>query len=301
MNLKTTKKFFNLHYRITKACNLNCKHCYYNAVKGNAQELSKQDFLNSCQIIKQQDININKVVFTGGEVMCISYNKDIISLIKDFFPNSIIRVDTNGIIHSQSNKFFKYFAGVDCYHLSIDMWHGSVEQNGHSKILDEFIKNSDKYHFKIKVHWTNAPNDEEVFKKFYNNYKNQNIHISIGYLEPTGRALIIHKDLCNNDNFVYRCTLGKTIYIDCDNQWYACKGAIKWTKIDHNNLMHSYAKLMDSSSCKALLKYDFKTILDIAKKLSPELIKSILKENPCTSCNICASLLENHVYSEINV
>jgi radical SAM protein with 4Fe4S-binding SPASM domain len=68
-----------IQWRITKLCNLNCKHCYLNKRNIYQEELSKRELIKIAKLIVKHDIF--EVLVTGGEPTIKEGLKEVLSIL----------------------------------------------------------------------------------------------------------------------------------------------------------------------------------------------------------------------------
>ncbi len=89
---------YQLFFKITAACNLRCKHCYYSADENAyspADDLSTQELINLAQYFVNE-INITNVTVTGGEPFL---QKGIYDILEIFAQNNLyINIITNATL-----------------------------------------------------------------------------------------------------------------------------------------------------------------------------------------------------------
>jgi len=78
--------------RVTKKCNLRCKHCY---AEGGIQKDKELTYDESCNVLKQlEELNVSDVFFTGGEPFIRKDMIDILAFANKCGFNAFI--STNG-------------------------------------------------------------------------------------------------------------------------------------------------------------------------------------------------------------
>jgi radical SAM protein with 4Fe4S-binding SPASM domain len=108
---------FQVVWNITHACNLKCAHCYENAGKKDANELSKQEINKGLEILSKA--GVTSVAFSGGEPTSNPHITHYIKLANELgmYP----ALATNGYLLSKEyilNKFVD--AGLEFVQISID-------------------------------------------------------------------------------------------------------------------------------------------------------------------------------------
>ena len=75
---------------LTNKCSRNCKHCSSSATS-DTKHLKELDFSNVYELIKQaKDMNVETVVFTGGEPLMYDRLDELVKLTKDLGMKSTI-------------------------------------------------------------------------------------------------------------------------------------------------------------------------------------------------------------------
>jgi len=287
--------------RITKQCNLKCEHCYINSKGKEGPYLSRDKYLTLLKKLKGiNKIRVNHFRITGGEFTILPYHTELISLSKKYLNNVEIRLDTNGLQFLKNPTLFEYYRGTDLYHVSIDLWHGTVKEDGSCPIIDLFKKKRNEFGFKLKIHWTDHPDDWIYLSNFYKKYFKSGLELEVAGLERSGRARNLGIHLYSPYLYRTKCSIGKYIYVDYDGKIYGCHGARKryFLQIidDSKDLIRSLKLLLNRNDCKLLYNHGFIGLLNIFKKLFPAKIKYIINENPGIICNICDRLYEYKLF-----
>ena len=74
----------NIIWKLTSACNLRCKHCFYYTNKNifdTQNDMSKEEVLSLAQYLVEE-LNILSVLLTGGEVLLSPYFFDLLKYFK---------------------------------------------------------------------------------------------------------------------------------------------------------------------------------------------------------------------------
>jgi len=105
-----------VYLHITKACNLQCSYCYFQAGKPFVDELSKQELLLILEDLCK--LKPKRIVFTGGEPLL---RKEIFEIVRDVRNQFCIRlcISTNGTLINENNSVHL----VECFdeiRISID-------------------------------------------------------------------------------------------------------------------------------------------------------------------------------------
>jgi len=103
---------FNQHYRevfgvpcldfvdsivinLPESCYSNCEYCIDSYLRKNSMDSKK--FLEVCEKVFKEFPNTKNVAITGGTLNSTDFN-NLVYLIKDYFPNSYINWNTNGVL-----------------------------------------------------------------------------------------------------------------------------------------------------------------------------------------------------------
>jgi radical SAM protein with 4Fe4S-binding SPASM domain len=108
---------FQVVWNITNACNLKCAHCYEDAGKRNANELTNQEIINGLEIISKA--GVTSIAFSGGEPTSNPHITDYIKLTTELgmYP----AMATNGYMISKMSRLNKFKdAGLEFVQISID-------------------------------------------------------------------------------------------------------------------------------------------------------------------------------------
>ena len=124
-----------LELEVTNKCNLNCKHCY---VDKSAPE--EMEFSFAENLIKQaNDMDVNRLIFTGGEPLLHKNIFELASLSKELgIPQ--VELFTNGILISDKNV--KKMSVFDSVQMSIDVPPGRAPsfRQDYSRLLEDRIE-----------------------------------------------------------------------------------------------------------------------------------------------------------------
>lgn len=127
----------NVEWEITRACNLQCKHCYTSAGKKEPKELTTQQAL---RIIDHLDeVGISDLTISGGEPLL---RDDLEVIVADLAQREIpFALYTNGTLLSRERQVSLKKAGVSVFSLSL---------NGTTKETHNFIQGANTFHTIIK-------------------------------------------------------------------------------------------------------------------------------------------------------
>ena len=104
-------------WNLTKACNLDCRFCYYDANRGSAPV--GVDFGRAQDIIKRiKVLKVKFVLLSGGEPLLYP---DILALIEELTSNSIrVGISTNGTLIDKKSAADLKKAGINYVGISLD-------------------------------------------------------------------------------------------------------------------------------------------------------------------------------------
>jgi radical SAM protein with 4Fe4S-binding SPASM domain len=107
---------YTAEIRLTKACNLSCKHCSVKAGRKEKDELKTEEIANLIDQISR--MGALYVVFTGGEPLL---QKDLPFLVETAISEGLrVSIDTNGTLLTMKNARALKKAGVSTIQVSID-------------------------------------------------------------------------------------------------------------------------------------------------------------------------------------
>lgn len=189
MNIKSSAKKVVLE--LTNACNLKCKHCFYQ----NSNEFIPNYFIKKEEafrlIEKFQKLGVDKLVLTGGEP---TIHPDFIE-IATFAKNKISKVTlcTNGVIKSKKLKQEITNLNFDTYTISVDshLNENHDEFRGRRGALKDtlsFVRFLGKNKKNLSIHIALHQKNIDHIEKTINFCKQFNCEIVIGsiYYEKLG-------------------------------------------------------------------------------------------------------------------
>jgi radical SAM protein with 4Fe4S-binding SPASM domain len=91
----------NIHFCITKRCNLKCKHCCASCDINRSDTLSTEQIKNITDII--EPLNPKTVVLTGGEPLIRDDFSEIVNYMKEKIKNICLVLSTNGTLIDDKN------------------------------------------------------------------------------------------------------------------------------------------------------------------------------------------------------
>ena len=108
---------FQVVWNITNACNLKCAHCYEDAGKRSANELTNQEIIKGLEVISKA--GVTSIAFSGGEPTSNPHITDYIKFTTELgmYP----AMATNGYMISKMSRLNKFKdAGLEFVQISID-------------------------------------------------------------------------------------------------------------------------------------------------------------------------------------
>lgn len=89
----------NLEYEVTNKCNLKCKGCsHFSNLEENDDSSGIDIYTRDIKILSQKYFNVRQITLLGGEPLIVQNLKDYILVTHKYFPDSIIRIFTNGLL-----------------------------------------------------------------------------------------------------------------------------------------------------------------------------------------------------------
>jgi radical SAM protein with 4Fe4S-binding SPASM domain len=144
---------YTAEIRLTRACNLSCRHCSVAAGKKAEDELSTEEIMDL--VDQLSDMGVLYVVFTGGEPML---HRDIFSLIGYAASKGLrVFIDTNGTLLSKEKVKALKEAEASTVQVSIDgarKTHDSIREDGSFEKAIVGIKNSIEEGIHTSVNFT---------------------------------------------------------------------------------------------------------------------------------------------------
>ena len=151
----------NVFLKITSACNLRCKHCFFSAIPEKYNPSDDFNFFEIMQILDFliNDLNIMSILLTGGEpLLNIDFLK-IVKYIKTYYIP--LTIQTNGTLLNRSiaKKLAQFiYPKTDLIQVSLD----GVDKNTHDLIRGvgtfkkaiESIKLLRAYNIPVQINFT---------------------------------------------------------------------------------------------------------------------------------------------------
>lgn len=221
---------------LTQRCNIKCEHCYLPSIDyepGMTDDLSREDFEKTIKAVSGQfSGEVEEIYLTGGEFLLLSYARDIVTMVKEYFPSSKVYAYTNGLIFLKDPTLFDDVK-PDYFHLGIDPWHGTVDENGCSQVAEEFIRvMKQKNDFRLIFHWTakGDEDDRDVYEKFYDRYNLGQENLLIEYRPLNiniGRSAKYGSPKYEKAETWRKCSFANHVMIRFDRACYGCHWGIK--------------------------------------------------------------------------
>lgn len=140
------KKIETVELHIVEHCNLNCKGC------GHFAPLAKEEFLNleefKRDILRLSELTqgrLKQLVLLGGEPLLHPNCIDFCIEARKIFPNSIIRLVTNGLLLESQQK--KIFENCSTYNILISSTKYPIDKINWANIEELLDKNNVKFEF----------------------------------------------------------------------------------------------------------------------------------------------------------
>lgn len=111
---------------LPESCYANCDYCIDTYLRKNSIDNAK--FLRICEKVLQEFPNIKSVAITGGSLNSVDFN-NLIELIKNYFPNSYINWNTNGVAINE-----EYLNGISKIN-HINLHRNSIDEEENKKIF----------------------------------------------------------------------------------------------------------------------------------------------------------------------
>ncbi|RZN33361.1 MAG: radical SAM protein [Methanophagales archaeon ANME-1-THS] len=129
--MRTKMPYFNINWNITRACNLRCKHCYYDASTPLEDELSTEQALEVIDEIATTFGSNARVTFGGGEPLM---RKDLLEIIAYGHERGLhLMLASNGILLDDDRAVQLKNAGIEEVIIAIDgtqRTHDAIRGNG---------------------------------------------------------------------------------------------------------------------------------------------------------------------------
>ena len=88
---------FEMH--VTEHCNLNCKYCNHFSPLAPEEYLSLEEYERDlARLAFLFDGEMQQIKLLGGEPLLHPHIKDFLTLTRQYFPNGIIKILTNGTL-----------------------------------------------------------------------------------------------------------------------------------------------------------------------------------------------------------
>ena len=124
---KRIEKYLKMEVHITEHCNLNCKGCFHFSCIANKEFLSLNVFESNLKRLSELTRKLPEIVLLGGEPLLHPQICSFIVTSRNYFPNTLIKILTNGILlEKQSNKFWStckdnnVIISISLYPINID-------------------------------------------------------------------------------------------------------------------------------------------------------------------------------------
>lgn len=213
---------FQVVWNITRACNMNCLHCYENAGKKAGDELKPEEVIRGLDILARAGVTL--VAFSGGEP---TIHPQILRFINHAHRSGMyVAMATNGYLLANRDLCRKFVeAGLGFVQISIDgldpRTHDSFRRvDGAWKAAVEAVKNCVKEGLFVEVATIATKHNLKEIPKMMDFVRNLGAHWYMIYnFIPTGRGVeIVNTDLSPEERFellklAYIRTSGKGLQI----------------------------------------------------------------------------------------
>jgi len=187
---------FLIVWDLTKACNLNCKHCYQNARIPAADELNEKEALEA--VDKMAEAGIAYIALSGGEPLM---RRDFFSIVKRIRDNDMaVSIATNGTLLTRDRIEKMEKLGVSYIQISLDgaraKTHDSFRGKNIFRKTIQGIKNAVKSNITIGIATTVTKYNMKEVPAIINFAEKLGVDIFMYYnFVPTCRG----KDIMNMD------------------------------------------------------------------------------------------------------
>ena len=99
-------------------CNLNCKGCdAYAPLCKEAQDIYlPEDILEDLKTLEVKGFRIREISFEGGEPFLYPFLLEVLTPVRDLFPDTALSILTNGtLLEKKENSFYKNLASLNCF------------------------------------------------------------------------------------------------------------------------------------------------------------------------------------------
>lgn len=283
---------------LTNACNLSCPHCYMNSGKANADELTKNEWLEV--LTNLQKYGVREAIFSGGEIML---NKDCLDIIK--FAKSlglIVRLKSNGTLWDR-DSIAEIANFIDDIQISID----GINEEMNAKVrgkgnfakalscVEEFLNNKAKVIIACTPTYENIKEIEAGFVGFAKDLLEkypQNLSFIVSQKMLGGRGVQIKFDEAQKSYAKITDSIMDRIYpnYNLKNLAISIEGKERIRNCGYGNLaIASNGKIYLCNRIDELSPFaDTKQNLGEVLKLAMEFNKrsSVDFTNPCKDCSV---------------
>ena len=203
-NIFEKKKFKDIHLSLTNRCNLSCKHCV------SSCSPKEEDYMDTNQILKLIDnlcdLNVRRLVLTGGEPLVRADFFEIVDYIRKTLPLEELSLSTNGTLINGSNidfivgKFDKVdisVDGVDEETCSQIRGKGVFE-----KVVKVVCELQNKNFYDISLSMVFGEKNYKMSEKFRQLNEKLNTKAIERYFVPSGRGLINREIYSDEDSIL---------------------------------------------------------------------------------------------------
>lgn len=116
----------SLVINLPESCYANCDYCIDTYLRKNP--IDNESFLEICEKVLQEFPNTKSIAITGGSLNATDFNR-LVDLIKEYFPDSYINWNTNGIGVTED-----YLSGISKIN-HINLHRNSVDDDENKKVF----------------------------------------------------------------------------------------------------------------------------------------------------------------------
>jgi len=180
---KESKKdrLFQVEIHITEHCNLKCRSCFHFSCIAEKEFLSTELFERDIRRMSQLSSRLSVIKLVGGEPLLHTNICDFIKITKNYYPNTLIQITTNGILLDKQNDEFwntcrenNVLISVSTYPIKLEI--EKIEKIARDKkvylVYDqdrEKIYNQEHIERKYMLKWHIDVNGKQNFCKSYSN------------------------------------------------------------------------------------------------------------------------------------
>jgi MoaA/NifB/PqqE/SkfB family radical SAM enzyme len=100
------KSLFQIEVHLTEHCNLKCKGCWHFSCIADEEFLSLEVFEKDLRRLSELTDKLSVIKLLGGEPLLHPQIIDFIKISRNYFPNTLIQITTNGILLEKQDNIF---------------------------------------------------------------------------------------------------------------------------------------------------------------------------------------------------